>query len=47
MRKPFPRLAPAVILLGWLAAPLAAADYHVSPSGSDSNDGLGPQSAFR
>jgi hypothetical protein len=30
------------------AAPLAgAADYYVSPSGSDANDGLGPQRAFR
>jgi hypothetical protein len=47
MSKPFPRLAPAVILLGCFAAPLAAADYHVSPSGRDGNDGLGPQSAFR
>ena len=34
--------------LGMLAAPLAnAADYHVTPTGSDANDGLSPQSAFR
>lgn len=31
-----------------LATPLAtAADYHVSPTGNDANNGLSPQSAFR
>lgn len=34
--------------LGCFAAPLAhAADYHVTPAGNDTNDGLSPQSAFR
>ena len=34
--------------LSCLAAPLAdAADYHVSPTGNDSHDGLTPQTAFR
>jgi len=34
--------------LGWLVAPQAcAADYHVSPTGNDANDGLSQQTAFR
>ena len=38
----------ATAAIGWLAAPLAhATDYHVAPTGNDSNNGLSPQSAFR
>ena len=43
-------LVPSLVgaLLTWHAAPLACAtDYHVAPTGNDSNNGLSPQSAFR
>jgi len=42
------RILSLAAALGWLTAPLAsAADYHVSLSGNDANDGRSPQSAFR
>ena len=45
-RLPIPALFS--IVLGWLAVPLAnATDYHVAPTGKDTNDGLRPRTAFR
>jgi hypothetical protein len=46
LRFHIPTLIAATV--GCLTAPLAsAADYHVSPTGNDTNDGLRPQTAFR
>ena len=48
MLNPFHFQALAVTALACLAAPLArAADYHVTPAGNDTNNGLRPQTAFR
>ncbi|MEY4243843.1 MAG: hypothetical protein RLZZ245_1428 [Verrucomicrobiota bacterium] len=47
MLTPFHFHAFAVIALSGLAPLASAADYHVTPAGNDTHDGLSPQTAFR